>query len=313
MKQIILALLAVGVAWGADAAVVYRGRLVDMREPQKNLNLGDITKKMTFRFYNDDGVEQQDLLLVQDVPLESDGSFTAHLDSDALTTALQKGEATQVGLTVGQATREIQPRRKLLPTASAITAKIAGGLSRKATVGSLTSETLEANAVSVRGNLTVGGAIKPSGAGRHFEQTPGYTARMADKGGVLALKSPTRVFGEVVNLGEKGVKLGEKGYDAGDPLGTAPADGVAVISCIDPIISCSPQSGEDRRVFGESPNCSVVQFCRKGEAIHVPAGWNWTPPLYDGDKTLPECFSPENKNPRTFRVHFYKFLNESGR
>lgn len=305
MKQMILALVAVGMACGVDAAVVYRGRLADMREPRQNLTLGG-TKTMTFRFYNDDGVEQSNLELRQEVPLEADGSFTAHLDSDALTTALQKGEATQVGLTVGRAMREIQPRRKLLPTASAITAAIAGGLSRQATVGSLTSETLEANAVSVRGNLTVGGAIKPSVDGQRFEQTPGYTARMADKGGVLALKGPTRVFGEVVNLGEKG-------YDAGNPLGTAPADGVAVISCIDPIISCSSESSEVRRVFGESPNCSVVQFCRKDEAIHVPAGWNWAPPLYSDDKTLPDCFSPENKNPRTFRVHFYKFLNESGR
>lgn len=296
MKRIILALLAVGVACGVDAAVVYRGRLADMREPQKNLNLGEITKKMTFRFYNDDGVEQQDLRLVQEVPLESDGSFTAHLDSDALTTALRKGAATQVGLTVGQAAREIQPRRKLLPTASAITAEIAGGLSRKATVGELKTETLEANAVSVGGNLTVGGAFKPSGAGQCFEQTFGYTAQMSEPGGVLALKGPTRVFGKVVKLAEKA------DCKAGDFLATAPADGVAVVSCKDPLdlIGCE---GSIPHYFGESPHCSIVQFCHRGDAIKVPDGWSWEPPVLDEAKT-------DASKKRTFQVYFYKFLDK---
>ena len=307
MKRMVLALLAMVAAWGANAAVTYRGRLVDMREPQKNLNLGG-TKTMTFRFYNDDGVEQSNLELRQEVPLESDGSFTAHLDSDALTTALQKGEATQVGLTVGQATREIQPRRKLLPTASAITAKIAGGLSRKATVGSLTSETLEANAVSVGGNLTVGGAIKPSGAGQRFEQTLGYTAKMADNGGVLALKGPARVFGDVVRLTD-----GKNKYKAGDFLATAPADGVAAICCIDPIAINRQVGGGGFVVLnGESPNCSIVQFCRKGEDIKVPDSWSWEPE-HKPDGSIIEVYLPENTKERPFDVYFYKFLNESGR
>lgn len=299
MKQMILALLAAGAAWGTDAAVVYRGRLVNMREPQQNLSLGD-TKTMTFRFYNDDGVEQN-LTIVQEVPLAADGSFTAHLDSAGLTTAIQKGEATQVGLTVGRATKEIQPRRKLLPTVRATNAVTAGGLSRGATVDTMTAETLEATEVSVKGNLTVGGTIKPEKATR-FEQTIGYAAKMADNGGVLALKGTTRVFGEVI-------KFEEKKAEAGTELCKAPADGVAVIYCRDRIVRASnlPNSYS---IYGESPNCSVVQFCRGGDGIKVPDGWSWEPPK-DNNGKMSVLYSPDNEGQRTFGVYFYKFLNAS--
>lgn len=297
MKQMILALLAVGVAWGADAAVVYRGRLVDMRDPQQNLNLGP-TKTMTFRFYDDNGTERQELGLRQEVPLEADGSFTAHLDSQGLTEAIQQGTVTQVGLTIGRAAKEVQPRRKLLPTARATQAVTASGLSRGATVNSLTAETLEADQVSVVGNLTVGGAIKPENATR-FERKIGYTAKMSDNGGRLALKGTTKVFGAVV-------KLVEDKFKAGAQLCQAPADGVAVITCKDPIIVPGNQSFS---VFGESPNFSVVQFCHNGEAIKVPAGWNWAPPREDPAGNIPSCYSSDNNSDRTFGVYFYKFLD----
>ena len=298
MKQMILALLAVGVAWGADAAVVYRGRLVDMRDPQQTLTFGG-TKTMTFRFYDDNGTERQELGLRQEVPLEADGSFTAHLDSQGLTEAIQAGTATQVGLTIGRAAKEIQPRRKLLPTARAAQAVTASGLSRGATVGTLTAETLEANKVSVRGDLTVGGAIKPENATR-FERKIGYTAKMSDSGGRLALKGTTKVFGEVVKLVENKFKAGAVLCQA------APADGVAVITCKDPIVGDPNQSSFG--LFGESPNFSVVQFCHEGEAITVPAGWNWAPPR-DDDGNLPNYFSSDNNSDRTFGVYFYKFLD----
>ena len=299
MKQMILALLAAGAAWGTDAAVVYRGRLVNMREPQQNLSLGG-SKTMTFRFYNDDGVEQ-DLTIVQEVPLEADGSFTAHLDSADLTTAIQKGEATQVGLTVGRAAKEIQPRRKLLPTVRATNAVTAGGLSRGATVDKMTAETLEATEVSVKGNLTVGGTIKPEKAAR-FERTIGYTAKMADNGGVLALKGTTRVFGEVE-------KLVETTGEAGKLLAKAPANGVAVITCKDPIVP-SKDFLVTWPLFGESPNCSVVQFCRPNDDIKVPDNWSWEPPK-DNKGNLPSGYSPDSTSSRTFGVYFYKFLNAS--
>ena len=304
MKQMILALLAAGVVWGADAAVVYRGRLADMRDPQQTLTFGG-TKTMTFKFYNDDGVEQPGLDFRQEVPLEADGSFTVHLDSAELTAAIQAGTATQVGLTIGRAAREIQPRRKLLPTARAAQAVTASGLSRGATVGTLTAETLEANKVSVRGDLTVGGAIVPSVGGQRFNQTPGYAVKMSDQGGRLALEGYTKVFGDVVFLGDKK-------YEAGKNLCTAPADGVAVIACKDRIIFQPGDSAQGREtshsLYGESPNCSVVQFCHQGEAIKVPEGWSWAPPtnIYG---VIPEEYSPDNKNPRTFQVYFYKFLD----
>ena len=299
MKQMILALLAAGAAWGTDAAVVYRGRLVNMREPQQNLSLGG-SKTMTFRFYNDDGVEQN-LTIVQEVPLEADGSFTAHLDSTNLTAAIQKGEATQVGLTVGRATKEVQPRRKLLPTARATKAVTAGGLSRGATVDKLTTETLEANQVSVKGNLTVGGTIKPEKAAR-FERTIGYAAKMADNGGVLALKGSARVFGEVK-------KLVEKKAVAGEELCTAPADGVAVIYCKDKIVRKTGYNSYS--LFGESPNFSVVQFCHPNDSIKVPEGWSWAPPR-DNKGEMSVLYSPDNEGQRTFGVYFYKFLEASG-
>ena len=299
MKQMILALLAAGAAWGTDAAVVYRGRLVNMREPQQNLSLGD-TKTMTFRFYNDDGVEQDWLTIVQEVPLEADGSFTAHLDSTNLTAAIQKGEATQVGLTVGRATKEIQPRRKLLPTVRATNAVTAGGLSRGATVDKLTTETLEAHQVSVKGTLTVGGPIKPEKATR-FEQTIGYAAKMADNGGVLALKGTTRVFGEVEGPFEY------PGKKAGDVLCKAPANGVAVITCKDSMVKDNVTTWS---LFGESPNCSVVQFCRPNDDIKVPDNWSWEPPK-DNKGNLPSEYSPDSTSSRTFVVYFYKFLNAS--
>ena len=300
MKQMILALLAVGVAWGADAAVVYRGRLADMRDPQQTLTFGG-TKTMTFKFYNDDGVEQSNLELRQEVPLEADGSFTAHLDSQGLTEAIQQGTVTQVGLTIGRAAKEVQPRRKLLPTVRATKAVTAGGLSRGATVGTLTAETLEANKVSVRGDLTVGGAIVPSVGGQRFNQTPGYAVKMSDQGGRLALEGYTKVFGDVVFLGDKK-------YEAGKNLCTAPADGVAVIYCRDRIVRAStlPNSYS---IFGESPNCSVVQFCHEGEAITVPAGWNWALPREDPAGNIPSCYSSDNNSDRTFGVYFYKFLD----
>lgn len=299
MKQMILALLAVGVAWGVDAAVVYRGRLVNMREPDRNLYLGD-TKKMTFRFYNDDGVEQQELTLEQEVPLAADGSFTAYLDSTNLTAAIQKGVATQVGLTVGRATREIQPRRKLLPTVRAAKAVTAGGLSRGATVDKLFTETLEANAVSVKGELMVGGTIKPE-KGSRFDQTIAHAVKMSEYGGSLALKGTADVFGNVERLAEK------KGPAAGDVLATATADGVAVITCRDPVI---PSEGMSWWAFGESPNCSIVQFCRKNDPIKVPEGWSWTPPK-DDHGGLPYKYPPEAVG--TFEVYFYKFLDANGR
>lgn len=299
MKQMILALLAAGAAWGTDAAVVYRGRLVNMREPQQNLSLGG-TKTMTFRFYNDDGVEQ-DLTIVQEVPLEADGSFTAHLDSTNLTKAIQAGTATQVGLTVGRAAKEIQPRRKLLPTVRATNAVTAGGLSRGATVDKMTAETLEATEVSVKGNLTVGGTIKPEKATR-FERTIGYAAKMADNGGVLALNGSARVFGEVK-------KLVEKKAVAGEELCTAPANGVAVICCKNKIITGGFQYCW--MIYGEGPNCSVVQFCHKDEPIKVPDNWSWEPPR-DAKGNLPTGYTRDNTSTGTFVVYFYKFLEASG-
>ena len=291
MKQMILALLAAGVAWGVDAAVVYRGRLADMRDPQQTLTFGG-TKTMTFKFYNDDGVEQPGLDFTQEVPLEADGSFTAHLDSQGLTAAIQAGTATQVGLTIGRAAKEIQPRRKLLPTARAAQAVTAGGLSRGATVGTLTTETLEANQVSARGDLTVGGAIVPSVGGQRFNQTPGYAVKMSDQGGRLALEGYTKVFGDVAFLGEK------QGCKAGDFLCNAPADGVAVIGCSGPVFYSTPSV----LCHGEGPYCSIVQFCHQGDAIKVPDDWYFEPAGIDSEKS-------EDSKKKTFRVHFYKFLD----
>lgn len=113
------------------------------------------------------------------------------------------------------------------------------------------------------------------------------------------MKGTTKVFGEVVKLAETTAK-------AGAVLCQAPADGVAVITCKDPIVADPKRPSF--AVFGESPNFTVVQFCHKGEAITVPAGWNWAPPR-DGDGNIPNYYSFDNNSDRTFGVYFYKFLD----
>lgn len=284
MKRMILAVIAVA-ACSVEASVMYRGRLVNAENPDAGQLVSSGSKKMTFRFYDDLGLQQGEPL-VREVPLETNGMFTVLLDSPELTEAIRAGRATQVGLTVGDAANEIRPLRKLLPTARAAQADAAAGLSRGAKVGKMTAACVEAGRMAVGVNLTVGGAIKPVTKGMKLDQTS-YTVRM-EAGSKLRMKDGTlAVLGEPILLSPDLAK-GCRPVGAGDttmgPGGTAivaPADGVATICCVETLKTSEVNSSDGRQgayyATAYAPCCSVVRFYEKGRVISAPAGWSWQP------------------------------------
>ena len=306
MKRTILAVVAAA-ACSVEAAVMYRGRLMDAEHPDAKVQCFGKSKKMTFRFYDDSGVRQGEPL-VRNVPLETNGMFTVLLDTPELSNALREGKATQVGLTVGDAANEIRPLRKLLPTARAVQADAATGLSRGAKVGKMTATCVEAEELAVGGNLTVGGAIKPVGEGFVSTQTV-YKVRLGKKsklrakdGKIVVLDEPELLTPNLAQ-GCPSVKAGEVIKDPNGRAVVAPADGIATISCVESLKQAevngsAPMDTQGRGKYyasAYSPCCSVVRFCKKGEEIKVPAGWSWQP------------WGGEDRGMR-FTVRFHRFV-----
>lgn len=292
MKRTILAFVAAA-ACSVEAAVMYRGRLVDAEFPDASQLTFSGSKKMTFRIYDDSGRQLGDPL-VREVPLETNGTFTVLLDSTELAEALREGKATQVGLTVGDAANEIRPLRKLLPTARAVQADAATGLSRGAKVGKMSAAGfVETEKLAVGGNLTVGGGIKPAVEGAQFDRVS-YKVRLNEGSKLWMTNGAGKALGEAKLLtpdlaaGCAGVAAGETIKDPDGKAIVAPADGVATICCVETlkIGSFTPYS----------PCCSVVQFYRKGEEIKVPDGWSWQP--VDG-----------GNEKKRFTVRFHPFVD----
>lgn len=312
MKKSIAILVFLGIAWNGTAAVVYRGRLALAERPQEIQSFSG-TKTMTFRFYDDTGV-QQGAAIVRDVPLERDGTFSVLLDSAELTENLEASRATQVGLTIGNAAKELRPLRKLLPMAQATEATRAAGLAAKAKVGRMTARDIVAKKLSVRGNLSVGGAIKPDDKdGTNGFDRVAYAVQLGEGaklrseiGGLCLLGEPIML---TPNFGSsKAVRAGQPIPDSNGKPVIAPEDGIATISCVDSLSEADIADGnghfnnEVGDFFGSrySANCLVVKFCRKGETIMVPDGWNWQPATsrYIRDAEL-----------KRFSVRFHPFVN----
>ena len=242
------------------------------------------TKTMTFRFYDDTGV-QQGAAIVRDVPLETNGTFSVLLDTAELTENLQAGKATQVGVTIGSAAKEIRPLRKLLPMVQAAEASQAAGLAVRPKVGEMTARDVVTKKVTVGGDLTVGGAIRPDDGTNVFDRVA-YTVRLGE-GAKLCAKDGLRVFDKPKMLtpdygASMTVGPGQPIPDADGKPVVAPEDGVATISCVDSLSDADVADGNsffpvEGGFFGSrySANCLVVKFCRKGDTINVPDGWSW--------------------------------------
>lgn len=308
MKKTILTVVAAAVC-SVEAAVMYRGRLVDAEHPNAGARVLSGSKQMTFRFYDDSGLQQGEPL-VRNVPLETNGMFTVFLDSPELSEALRQGKAVQVGLTVGDAANEIRPLRKLLPTVRAVQADAASGLSRGAKVDQMTAKSVEAEKLAVGGSLTVGGTIKPADKGFKSELALIYNVKIGEGSKLRAKDGSIVVLGEpellTPNLAQgcPGVAAGDTIKDQNGKLVVAPAAGVATISCVESLkqseVNGETWNVQDRGKYyasAFSPCCSVVQFCEKGEEIKVPAGWSWRP------------WNGEGKKMR-FTVRFHPFVKQ---
>lgn len=309
MKKAIAILVVLVVAWSGAAAVVYRGRLAHVERPQAMQSFSG-TKTMTFRFYDDTGV-QQGAAIVRDVPLETNGMFSVVLDSTELTENLRLGRATQVGLTIGSAAKELRPLRKLLPMVQAAEASQAAGLAAKAKVGEMTARDVVTKKVAVRGGLTVGGAIRPDDGTNVFDLVS-YAVRLGEGAKLRTERGELRVLGEPKMLtpsyGGNRVGPNEPIPDGDGKPVIAPADGIVTISCVDSLSEADISDGNsffpvEGDFFGSrySANCLVVKFCQGNEQIMVPKGWSWQPAT--------SKFELDARR-RRFSVRFHPFVND---
>lgn len=295
MKDMFFAfLLAATIALTGESSVVYRGRLVRAENPRAVCPFEpDTVKTMTFTVY--DGTANHVCDITQDVPIEANGLFTAILDDPQLQASITNGTATEIGLRIGNA-KEIQPRRKLLPTLRAETVARAAGLARKATVGTLVANDVTSQNLRVDGNLVLGKGVR-SADGKPVKR---FAYRISPSAGnplnVKTAKDGTvSVFGKAQNLTPE-YGDAKNTYLAGATIASAPEDGVATITCTD-----SLPYGDSLYSSCGAPCCSTVVFCKKGDAIKVPSGWR--------------CSREDRSNvyvdePRHFAVRFHPFIKK---
>ena len=288
-------LLAAAIALTGESSVVYRGRLVNAENPQAVCPFEPgATKAMTFTVY--DGAANRVCDIMQDVPIEANGLFTVILDDPQLQAAVANGTATEIGLRIGNAKAEVYPRRKLLPTPRAETAARAAGLAKNATVGTLSANGGTVQNFRANGDLNIEKGIRSADG----KPVKGLTYRiLPSKDTPVNINGTGSVFGKAMNLTSE-YGRSEELRGTGEQITTAPEDGVATIVCTDSLpyerYDFPAGAGPKNTYMGcGSPCCSTVVFCKRGDPICVPSGW--------------ECLNRDNvREKRHFAVRFHPFI-----
>lgn len=228
---------------GDIAKMVYRGLLSNFGEWTSGL-----TKNMTVKVY--DSASAAEPLwsgVVENVPINPDGSFETVFGNEDLAYAFASNNITHVELTVGDALSPLAPRRQLASVASVNRALVAEGAASDVKVGTLGANAIIAEKVTA-GSMEALGTVRVEGS-----------VSVEVKPFAIERGSETTIFrGEGVSAWGDAVRVATTNdVVAGQLLWTADREGVAVIHC----------SGKSRSSL-RIP--ATVQFVRPDDEVRAP-------------------------------------------